>query len=274
MVLGAMLVGAAAMAQTEGTAVGTNGPAVTQAVTPVPAATTVAPAAPAAAPQVPAHTLPVIEAAPAAAPQQVEAEGIDRLKVGTRLIYVTLLDKQRGERVGPGDYVGTFMGSIAKIEEKQDYMPDHLFAQYQLTDLPFSVGVSYDHVTAKTVDSGGGDGDVALRGLIPYIQAGWKNDTQFTPYAELGLAFYQADFNANSWSEGGFRTVKLDDTTGLELAVGVDASLSASWTIDAQLRYVNIQDVKGGYYIGGSKDGDALYTMSYIGYGLGVTYRF
>lgn len=244
--------------------VSTNAPAVPATNAVAPAVTNVpAPVATNVAAPVPPHHVPVIEAATPAKPAEApEAGERDNWLVGTRVMGISLSDKTAD------------MGSIKKIEENQDYAPIRLFVQRRIAEAPVWVGVSYDQVSAKTLDSGGGDGDVELQGLIPYIQAGWENSSCFRPYVELGFALYQADFKENSWSDGGRRTVKLDDPTGFELAGGVDVALARGWHLDVYLRSMSIDDVKGGYYIDGRKDGPATYTMSYVGYGLGVAHAF
>ena len=196
-----------------------------------------------------------------------------RWQVGTRFISVSLLDTKRGGKVD-GEYVGTFMGSIAEIKDQQDLAPTRVFAQGRIVDWPVWAGLSYDHVRAKTEDSGGGDGSVDLRGPIFYVQGRWVNETRWTPFAELGYAFYSSDFKENEWSDGGRRSVSLKDTHGVELAAGVDVTVGANWSVNLYARRMSVEDVKGAFYIDGGYGGPAIYTMSYIGYGLGVSYTF
>jgi hypothetical protein len=195
-------------------------------------------------------------------------------KVGTRYLAASLKDTKRGTRLGPGEYVGSFMGSIMEIKEDDKSAPDRFFAQCRPLPIPVWIGVSRDHMRAKTVDGGGGDGSIEVVGWVPYVQAAWANRTRFTPYAEVGLALYQADFKENEWSDGGRRTVRVSDPQGVELAAGTAVRLWKHWSADFYVRQMTIDDVTGGYYIDGGKDGDVIFTLSYTAYGFGLMYEF
>lgn len=252
----------------------TNSPAV---ATPAPAATVVtgvthrASVSNAITHQVSVSNEVAIPALPAA--DVMDKSSDSTWKVGTRMLFFSLQDKTRGSEVN-GEFVDTFMGSIMKIEEDQSSIPDRLFVQWRPFEIPVWLGVSYDHLAAKTVDNGGGDGKVELSGFVPYVQAAWANQTRFTPYVEAGLALYKADFKENEWSDGGRRTVKVSDPQGFELAVGTAIRIAKNWSADLYVREMTVDDVTGGYYIDGNKDGDVVFTLSHMAYGLGVTYEF
>ena len=200
-------------------------------------------------------------------------------QVGTRYLHVELQDKTRGE-----PFNGSFVGTITEITEDQDNAPDKAYVQYRLMRTPFWIGVSYDHVSARTMDDsdgdgiadrGGGDGFVDMEGLIPYIQAAWDNKTRVTPFAQIGFAFYNADFKADSnWSDGGRRRMNLDDTTGVEFSGGLNLRLYKNISADVFARYMKVDDIGGDFILNGEKQSDIVFTMSYVAYGAGISCRF
>jgi hypothetical protein len=191
--------------------------------------------------------------------------------VGTRVTQFELLDDTRGT-----SFHNSFMGSIAKLDDEQDDTPNKLFIQYRLVKSPFWIGVSYDHVRAKTLDEGGTDGSVDLEGYVPYVQARWENRTRVVPYVEAGLAFYDVSFDeAASWYANGRRTVTLDDSVmGKEIAGGAAVRIYKGLSIDFYAQYMDVDDVNGAYYILGNRGGDAIFTMSHVTYGIGAQYQF
>ena len=191
--------------------------------------------------------------------------------VGTRVTQFELLEDTRGT-----SFHNSFMGSIDKLKDEQDGTPNKLFIQYRLVKSPFWIGVSYDHVRAKTFDEGGTDGSVDLEGYVPYVQARWENRTRVVPYVEAGLAFYDASFDeAASWYANGRRTVTLDDSVmGKEIAGGAAVRIYKGLSIDFYAQYMDVEDVNGAYYILGNRGGDAIFTMSHVMYGIGAQYQF
>jgi len=201
-------------------------------------------------------------------------------QVGTRYTQVKLQDKTRGT---PGN--GSFFGTITEISEKQDGWPNKIYLQYRLFDSPVWFGLSYDHVTAHTMDDGngdgipdasGGDGDEEIQGVIPYLQAAWDNSTRLTPYAQAGIAYYQAKFLPNSWGENGMRWVNAKgNVTGIELAGGLNVRLYKNVSADLFAKYMKVDDITGDwYYAYGAHGGPFVMTMSYVAYGAGLNWRF
>lgn len=201
-------------------------------------------------------------------------------QVGTRYLQVKLQDKTRGT---PGN--GSYFGTITAITEKQDGVPDKAYIQYRLSDWPLWVGVSYDHVVARTMDDGngdgipdasGGDGDEEIQGAIPYLQAAWDNPTRLTPYVQAGYAFYQAKFKPNSWGDNGMRWVSAkSNVRGLELGGGLNIRLYKNISADLFAKYMKVDDITGDwYYAYGLHGGPFVMTMSYVAYGGGLSWRF
>ncbi len=202
-------------------------------------------------------------------------------QVGTRYTEVKLQDKSRGT---PGD--GSFFGTITGITEEQDSAPNKVYLQYRLFKSPVWLGVSYDHVTARTMDDsngdgvadlGGGDGSEEIQGVIPYLQAAWDNESRFSPYVQAGLGFYQAEFKPNSWGNNGQRFVQAkSNVTGVELAGGLNIRLYKNLSADIFAKYMKIDDIAGDWYFnyGNNYGGPFIMTMSYVAYGAGLNLRF
>lgn len=200
-------------------------------------------------------------------------------QIGTRVQQVKLQDTTRGE-----PYNGSFVGSITEITEDQDSTPDKIYLQARLPKTPLWVGVGYDHVRAQTMDdsngdgipdTNGGDGFVDISGFIPYLQAAWDNETRFTPFVEIGYAFYECKFDAyENWSNGGQKEMVLDSTTGFELAAGVGIRLYRNLSADIYFRQMKVDDITGVYKMNGQDRDDIVYTMSYTSVGAGLNCRF
>jgi hypothetical protein len=203
-------------------------------------------------------------------------------QVGTRYMEFQLQDKQRGT---PGN--GSFFGTISDITEKQDSVPNKVYVQYRLFKSPVWIGVSYDHVTAQTMDdsngdgvpdSGGGDGSEEIQGVIPYVHAAWENPTRFTPYVQAGIGFYEAKFVPNSaWGNNGQRYVEASSNIrGLELAGGLTVRLYKNLSADIFAKTMQIDEISGDWYFnyGRNYGGPYVMTMSYVAYGAGLNLRF
>lgn len=195
-----------------------------------------------------------------------ESHTAGKLEVGTRVMSFILLDDTSPE----GD---SFVGSITMLREDQDYLPIRLFAQYKITPI-VGVGVSYDKVGIEAWDTGGTDGTTVLSGPLLYVLGRYPNSTAFTPYGELGTAFYFAKFEEDSgWGKSNGKEFVLDDPQGYYVAVGCDWQADEHWAVDVYSRYMNV-DVKGAYMMLGSKQEDILFTSSNLAFGLGVKYAF
>ncbi len=200
-------------------------------------------------------------------------------QIGTRVIQVELTDTTRGT-----PFNDSFVGSITEITEEQDTAPNKLYVQARIPKTPCWLGVSYDHVRAQTMDdsdgdgladSGGGDGAVDVEGYIAYLQAAWDNTTRFTPFIQVGYAFYDCNFEENAnWSNGGQKAMTLDSTTGFELAAGLGIRIYRNLSADVFYRQMAMDDITGEYTMNGDKMSDVIYTMSYTGFGAGINCRF
>lgn len=189
-----------------------------------------------------------------------------RFEVGTRVLYYFLLEDTSPE----GD---SFVGSVTMLESDQDYLPTRLFVQYKFTPV-VGVGLSYDELGVEAWDTGGTDGTTVLSGPLLYLLGRYPNSTAFTPYGEIGTAFYFAKFEEDpGWGKTNNKEFVLDDPLGLYLALGCDWQANENWAVGAYSRYMNV-DVEGKYMLNGSKRDDILFTSSNLAVGLGVKYLF
>lgn len=190
----------------------------------------------------------------------------NKLEIGTRITHVVLLEDSKGE-----PYNGSFVGSITMLKEDQDYLPTKFYVQYKFMPC-LGVGLSYDRVSAEAWDHGGTDGTTVLSGPLLYLLGCYPNSTKFTPFCELGAAFYSADFDEDSgW--GPNKEFVLDDTDGFYLALGCDYRLHDWWSLNIYGRYVNV-DVDGVYNLNGDYREDVLFTMSHLAFGIGAKFTF
>jgi hypothetical protein len=195
------------------------------------------------------------------------------VSVGTRILLVELLDDAQGR-----PFENSFIGSIYKLDADQEYLPLRPFVQATLPAGAFRLGLgaSYDQLSVATRDDGGGDGDVEMKGLLLYAVASCPNASAFTPFAELGAALYDNSFDPiPSWSEGGLRTFRLDDSAAPYIALGCDARLDDRWAIQLYARYADV-DVDGVYvFQGDSRPPESFtFTLEHLAFGVGLQCSF
>ena len=192
------------------------------------------------------------------------------LEVGTRLTYFSLLDNKRGQ---PND--GSFFGTVTMLDERQNYLPKKLFVQYKI--IPYAgVGLSYDSFSFDASDFGGSDGKATLSGPLFYVFGRYPNSTAFTPFCELGVAYYTSTFDADAgWlGTNPGKSVDLDNTHGYYVGAGCDLQITDDFSLNVYARYMRISDVTGAWYDAWTKFGDVVLTPSYVAFGLGAKYSF
>lgn len=184
---------------------------------------------------------------------------------------------------GTPDGVGTFFGSIFRIEEDHDPLPGVLYVQYR--PIPYlGVGVTYDTLNAKTRDvqfrgtpresPGPGDGTVELDGPALYVTAQYPNESIFTPFVELGMIFHDASFNADpDWAARGNRLpLSADDATFFTL--GLNVAINGRWSVECFYRTMDAK-ATGEYRIGDQlRKEDVSFDLSNSAYGVGGRYTF
>jgi len=194
------------------------------------------------------------------------------LEIGTRSTGYSFTDDVQGD---PFD--GSYLGSLNEVHESQNYAPVKVFAQYKL-DNNIGFGVAYDQFEAATGSSpkaeDGGDGSFSLKGVYVYLLGSLPNETRFTPFVEVGLVAYGADFAEKSWwYEDGRRVINPDNAVGTVVAIGCDIHVYEQWSIDVYLRRVNV-DLDVDYVFMERVHTSGTFTLSHNEYGIGVKYRF
>lgn len=208
-----------------------------------------------------------------------------RLQLGARIHYYNLKDTRRSGPTGVrnNNIRINFIGSLWGLDEIQDYVP-RFFIQYAFVPY-FGIGATYDHIAAKTLDTpveiknySQGDGDVEVWGPMLYLFARYPNSTRFTPFAEVGWAYYYAHFDESAeWASvgPGYR-FEVDDTEGYFLAAGLDFTLNDHW--HAQAYWRRLYDAKvdaRAYFSTGSRVGRAgAFPMECQMLALGMSYEF
>lgn len=199
-----------------------------------------------------------------------------KLEIGTRMAQYSLLEDSRGE---PNN--GSFMGTSTRLQENQNYLPAKLYVQYRITPY-FGAGLGIDQYDFCVGDwgiegagTGGSDGKISLSGPLFYLFGRYPNDGYFTPFCELGFAFYNTSFDADEgWASTNDKGVTLDSTHGIYVGAGCDFEVNEQFLVDVYLRYMSISDVSGAWYLLGSKAGDVVLTPSYFSMGLGARFFF
>lgn len=189
---------------------------------------------------------------------------------GARFLRVRLLSDTKGE---PG--VNSFIGSINKLEEDSQFVMLRPYIQVLLTH-HLGLGLSYDYLETKTIDPGGGDGNVQTTSFFFYLTLEYPNTTRWTPYAELGLGKHRNAFDPRpTWSQGGRRRFDLENSVEPFLGVGCRLAVWRALSLDAYVRYTN-SDVKGVYIFTGDKrlPQPFTFTLEHISSGIGVSWRF
>jgi len=208
------------------------------------------------------------------APVEIQAaDSTYFIEVGTRILYVELLNDSQGP--APEN---SYIGSITGLDADQDYTPARPYIQVMIprNNYKLGVGISYDHMTVATVDDGGGDGDIDMTSLQLYLVAACTSHPYLSPYGEIGLAMYDNSFEPHAdWSDNGTRSMHLDDTTVPYFALGCDVKIDDDWSVDLYLRYVDV-DVDGEYIFkpDGRDPESFTFTLEHLAYGLGVKYVF
>lgn len=224
----------------------------------------------------------------------------DHLKVGFRPVFVDLTDATRnpvdsnsnGKIDGNELLAVSYLGSIYKLDQAQDYLLPSLYARWMFTDW-VGVDLSYENIRADAINywsvvSGNppiSDGRFHLSGPVVSVILQYPNGTIFTPAAGAGIAFLSSDFDEDPYWHGvvndvGIRQfIDTDNDVGFSVFGACDARLSDTISILVYLRYM-AASVDAHYYIedtaGNITDdrGITKFPFDSIGYGAGIQYNF
>jgi len=230
---------------------------------------------------------------------------IQRVEIGTRIEYFKLKK----------DTSSSFIGSVDRLEEEQDYDPTRVFVDINLGEyayneynIDYGVEFTWTRMEVETVTSSDGhkDSSLVLSGPVFSFYGKYKNNSKFTPYAGIGLVYFnhvrtkkgwwhygfpliegEADdlryneWRANgspSWPNGGYtRTFELDKSWGWLLSFGSDFSITSAISADFYFRYTSV-DVDNKFSLAHHGTVDRIenntFPLSSYVLGIGVKYKF
>ena len=202
------------------------------------------------------------------------------LSIGLRMSYFTFTDSSKKTYDADGNLVGGYTRGISTydLDERQTAIPTpyliYDFNQY----VALQVAWEYVEGRAWTLDTADPhyDGDLKLSGPSFLLRGSYPNESMFTPFAGIGMAFLFADFDAeSSWSAGGYRNMDADDTLGLLISGGVSADVYENVIVDLSISYMDA-DSDARYWIRGEEHDRASWSFpaSSVLFQLGVRYMF
>jgi len=228
------------------------------------------------------------QAAAAPAPEPAE-----NLQVGVRATASRLRDSREE----------FFLGHINELEEHSNLLPYKLYLDWFF--LPdWGLELTFDRLRVRTWNepSGAGgeqvsDGSLRLNELLALLLWRYRNDTAWTPYAGVGLVLVAAGFDHATWWHYGYsspqewedlgkpaepfrgKTRQLDpsDAVGFVLAGGCKRRLANGWSLDATLRYTQVDvDLHYTLEFGGQvrDKGTRSVPLDHLTLGLGLEYAF
>jgi len=163
------------------------------------------------------------------------------------------------------------------------YFFDSNWAIEVLAATPFSHDVTLNDPTAGVggallVPAGLDGVDLAnVKHLPPTISALYYFDTgtEFKPYVGVGInytIFFDEQFEAAPKSLG-LSNLELDGSFGYALQVGADYELDDNWSINASVRYIDINS-DATFDVGGASIGEASIDIDPMVYSIMIGYKF
>lgn len=113
--------------------------------------------------------------------------------------------------------------------------------------------------------------------LPPTLSALYYFDTStdFKPYVGVGLNYtiiFDEKFSS-TYKNAGFSHLSLDDSFGLSAQMGADYQLDDKWSLNASIRYIDI-DTQATFDVGGESIGKADISIDPMVYSLMLGYKF
>jgi len=237
--------------------------------------------------------------------ESIKSWMIENVEIGTRIEHFQLKK----------DSSSSFIGSVDTLEEEQDYNPTRILVDiylgeysYNEYDIDYGIELTWTKMEVATVTSSDGHNDstLELSGPVLSFYGKYKNNSKFTPYAGIGLVYFNHvwtkkgwwhygfpmvegepvdqrynDWRASgspSWPNGGYtRTFELEESWGWLLSLGSTFSFSQNIAADFYFRYTSV-DVDNTYSLAhyGEVDREEKNTfpLSSFLFGVGVRYKF
>ena len=129
---------------------------------------------------------------------------LDHVEIGLRMSHFALLDNTEKHFNDDGEFTEGYLGSISELDTEQNYFPT-IYANVTIADW-FALQLAYERFEVGTVTywDGHKDGTFKFKGPSLTAQLRYANETPFTPYAGVGLAMLNADFDMVAWWHNGF----------------------------------------------------------------------
>lgn len=201
----------------------------------------------------------------------------DRLSAGLRWTFFALTDDSQQEFDAGGTFIGGFTTgiSIDRLDESHEWFPT-LYLRWEASDY-VSIEFAWEKLVAatRTYWDGHTDGDVILSGPSLLVVGRYPNDTDFTPYAGIGLAFLDGEFDHAPWGQG-YHIIRADGTYGLLLQVGCSTPIADRVHFDLTLRYM-MADSDAHFYLhhgGGRTTNHAYWTFPLDNFGAHLGFRY
>jgi opacity protein-like surface antigen len=224
------------------------------------------------------------------------------LEIGTRIVHFGI-KKDTG---------GGFLGTIDKLDAKQNYDPTRIFAAWKggtVERFPWGVELTWERLAVNTITSSTGqnDGTLELSGPVLTVFARWPTPSRFTPFAGVGAVYFNRThvtkgwwhhgfYDAEDWreadreyywwratgaepwpNEGVTRTFDLEESWGWVFTAGCAAALIPNLEAELYFRYTGV-DVDNTYslaFYGVPVDvRHNTFDLSNYAWGVGARYRF
>ncbi len=157
----------------------------------------------------------------------------DHLSIGLRFSHFAFTEPSQRTYDAGGNLIGGYTAGISTydLEERQKYLP-YLYLLYKVNPY-IALQIARERIEGRawTLDFNDPhyNGNMILSGPSFTLLGRFANRTRFTPYGGIGIARLTARFQeGGSWSGGGRRIMRADDTTGIIYTLG--SSVSAEGT--------------------------------------------
>ena len=226
---------------------------------------------------------------------------VDHLQVGIQMSYFNLTDDTKRTYDENGDFKEGFLGSIDRMDEKQDFFPT-LYVRYFFMRY-IGVELGWEKMAAETrkFNSDSSDGNIIASGPALWLIGRYPNTSVFTPYAGFGIVFLNARFcnddlwhngfsdnnQYNEWREQGSppwpndgyqRTIDLENKNAPILSAGCTIEMLYNISADIAFHYMPV-NVNAHYYLSRYGEvfddrGDHQFPLDNWSLQLGVIYAF
>lgn len=179
-----------------------------------------------------------------------------KLDIGFRTTRHKLKETDRGE---PFD--GSFIGSIDQLRLLPDESPSYQLV-FRYAPIPYAgIGYQTDELVIRTqtsiprerrISDRDTDGNLILKGSMPFVFVRYNILNWIEPYAEYGRASFDNSFDPDPWwFSGGYREFVVEDSTRTSYwSVGLGVTIGKHIVLDFYTRSIKI-DVDAIYYFRG-----------------------